>query len=90
MFFIVLPLSFVDRTTGVVKGSLSVPLTLIKVPFVLIALGILRSIHSHQDPDVRALTMLSARRAREIQNNTNLVYVNLKICWICMLMLIVW
>lgn len=41
MAFIVPPLPFIDRTVGKVKGPLSVPLTLNKLPRVLMAQGIL-------------------------------------------------
>lgn len=56
MFFVVLPLSFIDGTTSVVKGSLPVPLTLNKIPVVLIALG---SIYSPCYPDMCAMPMLA-------------------------------
>lgn len=69
MFFIVPPLSFIDRTTSVVKGTLSVPLTLHEIPRVLIGLGILGSIRSPQDPDVCASAMLPGKRAHIIEKH---------------------
>lgn len=67
MFFIVPPFSFIDRTTSIVKGSLSVLLTLHEIPCVLIALGILGSIRSPQNPDVCASSMLPGKRAHVIE-----------------------
>lgn len=58
MFFILPPSVFIHRTTSVVKGPLSVPLTLNEIPCVLIALRIQGSIRWPRDPDVCASSML--------------------------------
>lgn len=80
MFSVVPPFSFIDRTTSVVKCSLSVPLTLNKIPYVVIALEILGHIRSPQEPDVCALSMLPEKRTHVIHNkNINLVYVSRRV-----------
>lgn len=58
MTFIVTPLPFIGRTTGIVDGSLSVSLALNKISLVLIAHQTLRSSCLPQDPDVRASSVL--------------------------------
>lgn len=68
MFLIVLPFSFVDGTSGIVKGSQSVPLTLNEIPLVPISLGILGPIRSPHDPHIRACPVLPENRAHVINN----------------------
>lgn len=67
MLFIVLPLSFVDRTASVVKDSFSVSLTLKEISLVTVVLGILRFIFSPQDPDMCAFAMLPKRKVCELR-----------------------